>query len=280
MKLIKSHQSHGGTVAFWMHASNATQTDMAFSTFIPKCGAANIKGCLIWLSGLTCTEENAMMKMGAQVYLAQHDMMMICPDTSPRGLNLPHEHDSYDFGSGAGFYVNATTDGYKNHYQMRDYIVQNVVSLLRDDFNVTAPLSISGHSMGGHGALTIGLAYPEQFVSISAFAPIVQPTESDWGKKAFAGYLGDGVEKWQTYDACALIGEGFKHPHAILIDQGLADDFYPHQLNTPAFETVCTRAGQAVEVNYRAGYDHSYYFINSFIEQHIAFHAKAQQRTA
>ena len=273
---IKSHACYGGTVAFWSHDSNATQTAMRFSTFIPACGAEHAKGALIWLSGLTCTEENAMAKAGAQAFLAQHDMMMICPDTSPRGLDLPHEHESYDFGSGAGFYVDATTEGYRDHYRMYSYIVDDVLDVLRVHFKVTAPVSISGHSMGGHGALTIGLKHPELFTSISAFSPITQPSQSAWGQKAFSGYLGDDRVAWLKHDACALLDSGHTHPHSILIDQGLKDEFYPAQLRTVEFEAACKRAEQSCVVNYQTHYDHSYYFIATFMKQHIEFHAKAQ----
>lgn len=228
---------------------------------------------LIWLSGLTCTEENFITKAGAQKYLSDANMMVICPDTSPRGLNLPAEHDSYDFGSGAGFYVNATTDGYRDHYLMYDYIKTEVIELL-NTFGVNK-ISISGHSMGGHGALVLGLREPELFHSVSAFSPIVNPTQCPWGQKAFAGYLGESnTDQWEQYDACSLVAKGPAR-NQILIDQGLDDQFYEEQLLTPHFEKICDSSQQPLQVNYRKGYDHSYYFISSFIEKHIAFHKNA-----
>ncbi|WP_114563976.1 S-formylglutathione hydrolase [Ephemeroptericola cinctiostellae] len=277
IQLLKSHTCYGGTVAFWSHASASTQTEMRFSTFIPECGIECVQGALIWLSGLTCTEENAMSKAGAQQHLAKHHMMMICPDTSPRGLNLPHEHDAYDFGSGAGFYVDATTEGYRDHYNMYSYIVNDVVGLLRTYFKINVPVSISGHSMGGHGALTIGLKHPELFASISAFSPITQPSQSAWGQKALSGYLSNDPVSWRNYDSCALLDSGHTHPHSILIDQGLDDEFYPAQLRTAEFEATCDRAKQSCIINYQANYDHSYYFIATFMKQHIEFHARAQE---
>ena len=277
IQLLKSHACYGGTVAFWSHVSTSTPTEMRFSTFIPECGAEHVQGALIWLSGLTCTEENAMAKAGAQAHLAKHRMMMICPDTSPRGLNLPHEHDAYDFGSGAGFYVDATSEGYRDHYKMYSYVVNDVMDMLRTHFKMNAPISISGHSMGGHGALTIGLKHPNLFASISAFSPITQPSQCAWGKKALSGYLGVDSAAWQRYDACALLDSGHTHPHAILIDQGLDDEFYPAQLRTVEFEGACDRAKQSCIIIYQANFDHSYYFIATFMKQHIEFHARAQE---
>jgi S-formylglutathione hydrolase len=274
MKLLKEHKTFGGKTSFWSHDSKITNTEMKFSTFIPE--SKKIEGCLIWLSGLTCNEENFITKSGVQNYLKNTNLMVICPDTSPRGLNLESEHESYDFGSGAGFYLNATTKGYKDHYRMFDYVSKELHQIIIDEFldkNSTAKISISGHSMGGHGALILGLNCPEKYHSISAFSPIVNPINCNWGQKAFKGYLGEeNKENWKKYDGCELIKSGKKHPKKILIDQGERDDFLETELLTQNFIDACKDGGQDLEVNFRNGYDHSYYFISSFIESHLRFH--------
>lgn len=273
MKLLKEHKTFSGKTSFWSHDSAITNTEMKFSTFIPASG--KVEHCIIWLSGLTCNEENFISKSGVQKYLEDTHCMVICPDTSPRGLHLPAEHDSYDFGSGAGFYLNATTKGYQNHYLMFDYISQELHNIILDEFfaqSDAARISISGHSMGGHGALILGLTFPEKYQSVSAFAPIVNPINCDWGQKAFKGYLGDDQDAWKNYDACELLKAGKSHPHTILIDQGSADNFLEKELLTQNFIDACTASGQSNDVNFREGYDHSYYFISSFIESHLKFH--------
>jgi S-formylglutathione hydrolase len=269
MKVLKSHKTFEGKTEFWSHQSEQTKTEMKFSTFTPK---GEIKGCLIWLSGLTCTDENFITKAGAQRSLAQHGLMVICPDTSPRGLNLPGEHDAYDFGSGAGFYVDATTEGYKDHYKMYNYIVSELTDLVKNHFKLSN-ISISGHSMGGHGALVIGLRNPTLFKSVSAFSPIVNPIEVPWGQKAFNGYLGPDTLAWKNYDACELLKNGHKHSKNILIHQGTNDEFLENQLKTNHFEKVAQEVSQPYKVMMCEGYDHSYYFISTFIEEHVAFHA-------
>jgi S-formylglutathione hydrolase len=270
MKVLKTHKSFDGSVRFWEHHSKSTGTKMKFSTFTPEWP---IKGALIWLSGLTCTEENFITKAGAQKYLAQAQLMVICPDTSPRGLNLPGEHDAYDFGSGAGFYINALTAGYREHYKMYDYVALEIYDLLQTEFHMKDNISIFGHSMGGHGALTIGLKEKGKFKSISAFSPIVNPASVPWGQKAFTGFLGEERKIWHEYDACELVREGFAHPQPLLIDQGTHDEFLEVQLRTKNLEDACGGTSQKLNVRMREGYDHSYYFIASFIEEHIAFHA-------
>ncbi len=270
MNVLKSHKCFEGEVSFWEHDSTVTKTKMKFSTYTPP---GEIKGALIWLSGLTCTDENFMTKAGAQRYLANAGMMVICPDTSPRGLNLPAEHDAYDFGSGAGFYVNATTPGYKDHYRMYDYVASEIYSILENQFGVRGKISISGHSMGGHGALVIGLKEKGKFKSISAFAPIVNPVLSPWGEKAFTGYLGTERSDWLAYDACTLVAYGVTHPKPILIDQGIKDEFLETQLRPEKLRAASSIAGQELMLRMREGYDHSYYFISSFIHEHIEFHA-------
>jgi S-formylglutathione hydrolase len=245
---------------------------MKFSAFLPG-KIEQIDSALIWLSGLTCNEENFITKSGVQSYLNGTKTMIICPDTSPRGLEIEGENESYDFGTGAGFYVNATTEKFQENYNMYDYVVKDIVTLLKEDFGVNK-LSIFGHSMGGHGALTIGLKEKDLFESISAFSPIVNPMECAWGQKAFNGYLGDDRNSWAEYDTCELIKNGARHKNIILVEQGLADEFYPVQLLTTNLESVCTKNNRPLNINYRQGYDHSYYFISSFLESHIKFHLK------
>lgn len=268
MKLLKSHKTFGGKTEFWSHDSKETKTEMKFSTFIP---GSTPKGCIIWLSGLTCTDENFITKAGSQAYLERESIMVIAPDTSPRGLNLPAEHDAYDFGSGAGFYVDATTEGYKDHYRMYSYIVKELYGIVQNHFNVKN-ISISGHSMGGHGALVIGLRNPSLFKSISAFSPIVNPMQAPWGDKALTGYLGADKSKWKEYDAVELLKAGNKHPATIMIHQGDKDEFLEKQLLTNNFVEAAGAASQRSDVNFAVGFDHSYYFISTFIDEHIKHH--------
>jgi S-formylglutathione hydrolase len=271
-KILKKHKSFEGDTLFCEHYSQATKTNMKFSLFLPT-NIENIESALIWLSGLTCNEENFITKAGIQNHLAGSKTMIICPDTSPRGLNLPGEEDSYDFGTGAGFYVNATTENYAQNYHMYDYIVKDLVELLEIDFAVKK-YSVFGHSMGGHGALIIGLRENSKFKSISAFSPIVNPVACAWGKKALNGYLGEDKKTWSEYDACELIKSGIKHPAPIFISQGIADEFYPDQLLTKNFEEICKKENQKLKINYCEGYDHSYYYISTFLNSHIEFHQK------
>lgn len=273
MNLLKSHKTFSGLTQFWEHDSTETKTKMRFSSFVP---AGEIRGALFFLSGLTCTDENFISKAGAQKYLAEAGLMIVCPDTSPRGLHLPHEHDVYDFGSGAGFYVDATTPEYCNHYRMYSYVVDELYHIVQEKFNIpNHKISIMGHSMGGHGALVMALRSPNKFKSVSAFSPIAHPSVCPWGEKAFTGYLGDNHQDWLQYDATELVKCGKRHPSLIYIDQGLKDEFLETQLHIQDFESACLEAGQLVKVNYREGYDHSYYFISSFIADHVAFHARA-----
>lgn len=272
-QLLKTHKTFSGLTQFWDHHSSTTRTRMRFSTFVPD---ERPRGALIWLSGLTCTEENFMAKAGAQKYLAEHQLMVICPDTSPRGLDLPQEHDSWDFGSGASFYVNATTPRYRDHYRMETYLLDEVYPLLAQRFDISEEkVSILGHSMGGHGALTLALRHPQKFRSVSAFAPIAHPTKCPWGIKAFTGYLGENQEVWREHDSTELLLAGRRHPHLILVDQGRKDEFLEKQLLTEDLIGACNQSGQPCEINIHEGYDHSYYFVTSFIENHIRFHAQA-----
>ena len=270
MKLLKSHKMFEGKVEYWSHFSIETKTEMKFSTFIPQ-GA--IKGCIIWLSGLTCTEENFITKAGAQKCLARESLMVICPDTSPRGLNLPGEHESYDFGSGAGFYVDAETESYKDNYRMYSYVVNELYVIIANHFGVKN-ISISGHSMGGHGALVIGLKNPQKFKSVSAFSPIVNPVNSPWGEKAFTGYLGENKALWNEFDACELLKSGQKHPASIMIHQGTKDEFLEKQLQTQNFKVAADSVGQPHSIKMCEDYDHSYFFIATFIDDHILHHSR------
>lgn len=271
--LIKKHKNFGGETRYYKHASTSTNTEMKFSCFTPR---LTPKHCIIWLSGLTCTEENFITKAGAQAILADTETMIVCPDTSPRGLTLPGEHDAYDFGSGAGFYLNAQTTGYADHYRMYDYVLE-LTRLVRAHFGVQK-ISLMGHSMGGHGALVLGLREASEFISVSAFSPIVNPMACAWGQKAFTGYLGSDESQWQNYDATRLIKSGMKRADTILIDQGTGDEFLATQLLTPHLVEACKAAGQKLDVKMREGYDHSYYYISSFIREHIEFHRQAFQR--
>ena len=274
-QLLKSHRMFEGNVQFWEHDSLETKTKMKFSTYIPE---GVVRGCVVWLSGLTCTDENFMTKAGAQKYFSKHQLMLICPDTSPRGLNLLHEHDSWDFGSGASFYLDATTEGYRDHYRMESYLTNELIAILQSQFKIEpTKISIMGHSMGGHGAMILGLRHPEMFQSISAFSPVSHPVNCPWGEKAFTGYLGSNKEDWKNFDSTELIKSGKKHLHKILIDQGLQDEFLEKQLMVEDLGGACREHQQGIEINYHKGHDHSYYFIATFIESHVAFHAKALQ---
>ena len=214
-----------------------------------------------------------MQKAGAHRLAAELGIAIVCPDTSPRGTDLPGEHDSYDFGSGAGFYVNATREPWKKHYRMYDYVTEELPSVVRQHFPVNGRASISGHSMGGHGALVMALRRPGHYRSVSAFAPIVNPTECPWGQKAFSGYLGEDRGKWTQYDACELVARGASS-QPLFIDQGEADDFLAVQLRPERLEAVCAEHDHPLTLRRQPGYDHSYYFIASFIEDHLRYHAE------
>lgn len=275
IELVSENRCFGGVQKTFSHPSDVTGTPMRFSLFLPPAAESGSVPVLYFLSGLTCTDENVTVKGGAQQFAAQHGLAFVAPDTSPRGLDLPNEHDDWDFGSGAGFYVNSTQSPWNAHYRMYDYITEELPALLRK----TQPIdveraSITGHSMGGHGALVIGLRNPERYASISAFAPIVSPTQCPWGHKAFSNYLGPDRSTWEEYDASLLVSEK-AHPAEILIDQGEADGFLEEQLKPQLFEAASAKSGQALKLRMQAGYDHSYFFIASFMGDHIAHAAKA-----
>lgn len=273
---IREQRCFGGRMGTYSHLSGATGTTMRFSVYLPPQVADGERPALIFLSGLTCTEENFSTKAGAQRYAAEHGLILIAPDTSPRGDGVADDA-AYDLGCGAGFYVDATEAPWASHYRMYSYIVDELPALLGAHFPLrSGALGITGHSMGGHGALVLGLRNPDRFASISALAPIVTPSAVSWGQKAFTHYLGADRERWRQYDACALVGEVGRQPvQQILIDQGQADDFLREQLRPALFEEACAAAGQPLCLRLHPGYDHSYYFIASFIGDHIAHHARA-----
>ena len=278
MKEISSNLMFGGHHKRFSHPSTACQCEMTFAIYLPPAveGSAPQQGSapvLYWLSGLTCNDENFSTKAGAQRVAAELGLILVMPDTSPRGVNLPGENDSYDFGSGAGFYLNATVEPWSKHYRMYDYVTDELPNLIAEHFPIdVARQSICGHSMGGHGALTIALKNPHRYRSVSAFAPIVAPSQVAWGQKALRGYLGEDQNTWREYDSVALIESGAKVEH-ILVDQGGADEFKDEHLRPELLQAACERANIPLELNIRDGYDHSYFFIATFIESHLRYHA-------
>jgi S-formylglutathione hydrolase len=270
-----------GTQGVYSHLSTQTGGSMRFGVFMPpqaSTGSAPVP-VLYWLSGLTCTEENFIVKAGAQRVAAELGIAIVTPDTSPRGVDLPGVADSYDFGSGAGFYVDATQAPWSQNFRMYSYVTQELPGLIAANFAVDpARVGLFGHSMGGHGALVLALRNPEVYQSVSAFAPIVSSMRCPWGEKALTGYLGPDRDAWRDYDACALIeARGWKGP-PLLVDQGTGDQFLETQLRPDLLRQTCERAGVALDLRMRAGYDHSYFFIASFIESHLRFHARNLSR--
>jgi len=280
LEILSEHRCFDGVQRFYRHDSAAIGLPMRFGVFEPPQARQGKVPVLFCLAGLTCTEETFMTKAGAQRFAAQHGLMLVAPDTSPRGANVAGEDADYDLGTGAGFYLDASQDPWRKHYRMESYVVQELfdmtTTLLPGD---AARAGITGHSMGGHGALMLALRHPGRYRSVSAFAPIAAPTRCPWGRKAFSAYLGGDEGVWQHHDASALMAAS-KQPFAegILIDQGLADQFLAEQLYPDAFEAACGQAGQPVTLRRHSGYDHGYYFIATFIEDHIAFHANIINR--
>lgn len=272
METLSTNRSHGGTQGVYTHQSSTTGTPMTFSVFVPD-HAPGAKLPVLWyLSGLTCTHANVTEKGEYRAACAEHGIIFVAPDTSPRGDDVPDD-DGYDFGKGAGFYVDATQQPWADHFQMRSYIEQELPALVAANFPVDmGRQGITGHSMGGHGALTIGLRNPDRFRSVSAFAPIVSPLNCPWGDKALNGYLGPDRAAWREYDACALIEDGARLP-ALLVDQGDADNFLHEQLKTGLLVMACRKAGIPATIRMQPGYDHSYYFISTFMAEHVAWHA-------
>ncbi len=271
MERIEHHVCFGGSQEVWRHHSAVTGTPMTFSVFLPPQAKTEKCPVLYWLSGLTCNEQNFITKAGAQRYAAEYGLVIVAPDTSPRGSQVADDKE-YDLGQGAGFYVNATQEPWKAHYQMYDYILDELHRLITGHFGTSEKRGICGHSMGGHGALVLALRNPEAFLSVSAFAPIVSPSQVPWGEKAFSAYLGEDKTAWEQYDAVKLIESGHKVAD-MLVDQGLADTFFSKQLKTGLLKSACETYNIPHTIRVHAGYDHSYYFIASFIADHIAWHA-------
>lgn len=274
MQALSEQRSHGGWVRRFSHQSEVLNCEMTFGVFLPPQAKLRLVPSLWWLSGLTCTDENFMHKAGAQRLAAELGMALVCPDTSPRGTDLPGEHDDWDFGSGAGFYINATREPWSRHYQMYDYVSRELPGLVEAELPLDGRKSISGHSMGGHGALICALREPGRWQSVSAFSPICHPTICPWGIKAFSNYLGEDRSDWADWDASQLVTSVDKQL-PILIDQGSNDEFLVEQLKPGSLEQACIAAHHPLELNMREGYDHSYYFVASFIDDHIRHHAKA-----
>ena len=273
MNRIEHHASFGGRQEVWQHASRSTGTDMKLSVYLPPAALAGEKcPVLYWLSGLTCTEQNFITKAGAQQHAAAHGLIVVAPDTSPRGEGVADD-PAYDLGQGAGFYVNATQQPWAPHFRMEDYVAQELPALIEQHFPATDARGLFGHSMGGHGALTLALRHPGRWRSVSAFSPIVAPSQVPWGQKALAAYLGEDPAAWRAHDAVALIA-GARERLPLLIDQGEADEFLP-QLRPELLRAACDAAGHPLTLRLHPGYDHGYYFIASFIADHVAHHARA-----
>lgn len=274
MEQVSANRSHGGVQGVYTHQSAATGTPMTFSVFVPP-HAEGAKLPVLWyLSGLTCTHANVTEKGEYRAACAKAGVIFIAPDTSPRGDDVPDD-EGYDFGKGAGFYVDATREPWAANFRMRSYIEQELPALIAAQFPMAdmARQGITGHSMGGHGALTTALRNPGRFRSVSAFAPIVSPLNCPWGEKALGGYLGADRAEWRQYDACALIEDGARLPD-LLVDQGDADNFLHEQLKTGLLVMACRKAGIPATIRMQPGYDHSYYFISSFMADHVAWHAQ------
>lgn len=272
--LISEYKSFGGKLGFYSHPSSTCNGEMRFAVYQPPQATQKLVPVVYFLSGLTCTEENFMVKAGAQRFAAEYGLMLVVPDTSPRNTGIPGEDDSYDFGTGAGFYVDATVEPWASHYQMYSYVVRELPSVIAENFPAQVDKQgIFGHSMGGHGALVCALRNPNLYKTVSAFAPIAAPMRCAWGQKVFNGYLGENKESWREYDASELVKK-VKYPSLILIDQGTADNFLTEQLMPEEFEKACAEVNQPLNLRYQEGYDHSYHFIATFIEDHIRHHAK------
>lgn len=274
MKQISTNTSFGGVQGVYSHKGETTKCDMTFAVFVPE--QANHQKCpVIWyLSGLTCSHANVMEKGEYRKAASEQGVIIVCPDTSPRGDDVADDKDNWQFGSGAGFYLDATQQPWSKNYHMYSYITQELPEVISANFNADMDRqSIMGHSMGGHGALTIALKNPDRFKACSAFAPIVEPSTADWSSTAFSRYLGDDKAAWRAYDACSLIEDGNRFPE-ILIDQGLADDFLDSGLRPWLLQEVCKNTDINLQIRMHEGYDHSYYFISTFMADHVAYHAE------
>lgn len=279
MKLEKQHICHGGTLGYYSHDSAETKTPMRFSLFMPPQAKNSANGnvpYLIFLSGLTCTEDNFTTKACAYKKAAELGLAILAPDTSPRGEDVPND-EAYDLGQGAGFYIDASAEPWAENFRMESYIIRELLPAAEKEFGLNPRRkSITGHSMGGHGALTLYFKYPDQFRSASAFSPIVAPSVVPWGEKAFTAYIGEDRAEWAKHDACALVraADNAAANAEILVDQGLGDTFLAEQLKPELFEAACKEAGQELNLRQHEGYDHSYFFIQSFIEEHLEHHKK------
>lgn len=278
LETLSETHCFGGRIGFYRHASAVNQCDMQFSVFVPPQAEHGKVPVLTFLSGLTCTEENFMIKSGAQRYAAELGLMLVSPDTSPRGEEVPDDPDGeYDFGLAAGFYLNATQEPWSRHYHMYDYVTTELQQAVFDHFpGDPSRHGLTGHSMGGHGALTIGIRNPALFTSVSAFAPICSTLNSPWGRKALGYYLGSDTDTWTDYDACEVArgvsDAGSRNP--ILVDQGLADIYLAEQLRPELYEQACAQSGLPLTLRRHEAYDHGYYFISTFIEDHLKHHAR------
>lgn len=274
MTSVSTFRAFNGTLSVHDHASSVTGTQMRFAVYVPPQAESGPVPVLWYLSGLTCNWSNVMEKGNLQAAAARHGVMVVAPDTSPRGEDVPDD-EAYDLGQGAGFYLTATQSPWAKHFRMDQYITDELPQIIAEKFPADMKRQgIFGHSMGGHGALTLHLKHPDIYRSCSAFAPIVAPSQVPWGEKAFTAYLGGDRSEWTQYDACALVRKRASDAH-ILIDQGLADNFLEEQLKPELFEAACAEAGQSLTLRRQEGYDHSYYFISTFMDDHIAHHARA-----
>ncbi|MFT4196660.1 MAG: S-formylglutathione hydrolase [Pseudoxanthomonas sp.] len=273
MERIEHRACFGGWQDVYRHESAVLGCAMNFAVYLPPQAQRERLPVLYWLSGLTCSEQNFIAKAGAQRYAAEHGVVLVAPDTSPRGEGVPDD-PGYDLGQGAGFYVNATREPWARHFRMYDYVVEELPALVEASFNASDARAISGHSMGGHGALVIALRNPGRYRSVSAFAPIVAPSQVAWGEKAFSAYLGEDPAAWAQYDACELV-KAAPERLPLRVDQGGADEFLDGQLRPQLLQAACAAAGHPLDLRLRPGYDHSYYFIASFIGEHVAHHARA-----
>ena len=275
MQQIESIKEFGGWLNRYSHASDSCNCEMTFSVYLPPQAETGKVPAVYWLSGLTCTDDNVRTKAGAQRYAAELGIALVMPDTSPRGEGVPDEPERYDLGQGAGFYVNATQAPWREHYQMYDYVTRELPALVEQELPLIPGVkSITGHSMGGHGALICALKEPGAYRSVSAFAPICHPTVCGWGEGCFGAYLGDDKQAWRDYDATELIRDGAP-PIPLLIDQGTGDEFLAEQLYPQDLEALCKERDFPLTLRRQEGYDHSYHFIATFIGEHLAYHAKA-----
>ena len=274
MKTLSQHACFGGVQGFHEHVSTEIGLPMRLGVFVPPQAKQHPVPVLVYLAGLECNEQTFAMKAGAQQHAARHGLMLVTPDTSPRGTGIAEADAAWDFGTAASFYLDATEAPWSTHWRMASYLTRELPALIGEHFPVDLQrLGLFGHSMGGHGALTLGLKHPGLFRSVSAFAPIAAPVHSPWGEKAFRGYLGDDREAWRAHDATELVKAGARTASPLLVDQGLADKFVATQLHPERFEAACVQAGQPLQLRRHEGFDHGYYFIATFVADHLAHHA-------